>query len=415
MRHLVEGLGEARQVALGAAHRHLDEEIAGGDEVGGADQTANRRDQAIGEIDAEPDRREQHGQRDHRIEQRKRHLHADAALLQAAIIRNRGSRLVEVLDDAGINRARDIEEEVAEILERDDRPDEIGVVRQVDQRLVFGRILDGEVRRHREFAPDADGGAVDHGEVALDHHGGGQAAHRRLGGHGLAETAAVLVPERADALQVARHAHDVAANRIGMLAHIGLRYRHRIIDDGAGAHREPAVEAAIERDARQQRDQDGRDHGDDAEQRHHPHMQAGGRPAPPPRLDDAPHLAADDADEHQRHRAVEAQHGDDDFLRRHQRGDADQHDEAHQSGDERHQHRERRQAPQAKAEPRPAEIRSVACIEFRRLRVGHSPPSAARDSHHPAGDDALGRHWCKNVTLSPPTGIIPWKATISVT
>ena len=53
------------EVALPAPHRHLDIEIAGRDQVGGADQPADRRDQPVGEVEPDPHRRQQHDQRDH--------------------------------------------------------------------------------------------------------------------------------------------------------------------------------------------------------------------------------------------------------------------------------------------------------------------------------------------------------------
>jgi hypothetical protein len=64
-RHLVEGLAEMAEVAFGAARRHLDVEIAGGDLVGGAYQASNRPDEFVGEGQAHPHRRDQHRQRQH--------------------------------------------------------------------------------------------------------------------------------------------------------------------------------------------------------------------------------------------------------------------------------------------------------------------------------------------------------------
>ena len=50
--HPVEGLAELGEIALRAPHRHLDVEIAGRHDVGGADQAADRRDQPVGEVRA---------------------------------------------------------------------------------------------------------------------------------------------------------------------------------------------------------------------------------------------------------------------------------------------------------------------------------------------------------------------------
>ena len=80
--HLVEGFAEMGEVALAAPHRHLDIEIAGRDLVGGVDQPADRRHEPVGEVQAEPDRREQHDQRDQREHRREGDLDADLLLLE---------------------------------------------------------------------------------------------------------------------------------------------------------------------------------------------------------------------------------------------------------------------------------------------------------------------------------------------
>ena len=64
-RHLVEGLAEMAEIALGFAGRHPHREIAGGDLVGGANQAADRADELVGESEAGPHRRDQQGQRQH--------------------------------------------------------------------------------------------------------------------------------------------------------------------------------------------------------------------------------------------------------------------------------------------------------------------------------------------------------------
>ena len=94
LRHLVEGLAELGEIAFGAPGRHLDVEIAGRDDLRGADQAADRRNQIIGEIEPDPHRREQHDQRDHRVHQPERDLNADPARLEIGVLRDaaRGSR-----------------------------------------------------------------------------------------------------------------------------------------------------------------------------------------------------------------------------------------------------------------------------------------------------------------------------------
>ena len=58
----------------------------------------------------------------------------------------------------------------------------------------------------------------------------------------------------------------VGADHLAVLLQIGGRHVDRVLDDRFGADGEPVVEAAIERDAGEEREQDRRHDGDDAEQ-----------------------------------------------------------------------------------------------------------------------------------------------------
>ena len=91
-RHLVEGLAEMGEVALRPPNRHLDVEIAGRDLVGRVDQAADRRDEPVGEVEAEPDRREEDDQRDQREHGREGDLDADLLLLPEPGSRRRRPR-----------------------------------------------------------------------------------------------------------------------------------------------------------------------------------------------------------------------------------------------------------------------------------------------------------------------------------
>ena len=138
LRHLVEGLAELGEIAFRAAHRHLDIEIAGRDEIGGADQAADRRHQAIGEVQPDPDRRQQHDQRDHRVHQREGDLHAEPPRLERRHIRcTLVARRAQLLHHARIERPRHVEIVVVVVAQLDDGGDIIGVREQHDLRLVF--------------------------------------------------------------------------------------------------------------------------------------------------------------------------------------------------------------------------------------------------------------------------------------
>ena len=100
LRHLVEGFAELREIAFRAVHRHLDVQIAGRDDVGGADQAADRRHQPVGEIKPDPCRRQQHDERDDGEHQREGDLNAEPARFEIGIFADALLGVAQLLDDA---------------------------------------------------------------------------------------------------------------------------------------------------------------------------------------------------------------------------------------------------------------------------------------------------------------------------
>ena len=140
LRHLVEGLAELGEIAFRAAHRHLDVQIAGRDDVGGADQPPDRRHQAVGEVEADPHRRQQHGERDHRVHQRERDLDAEAPRLEIGVLGDAGLGLANLRQHLRIDEAGDVEIGVVVAAQLDDRGDVVGVVEEADLRLGLRRL-----------------------------------------------------------------------------------------------------------------------------------------------------------------------------------------------------------------------------------------------------------------------------------
>ena len=122
----------------------------------------------------------------------------------------------------------------------------------------------------------------------------------------------------------------VAAHELALLAHIGVGDDHRILDQRPHLLREQAVEAAVERHARDHRHQDRGRRGDDREQRDDAHVQPrGGAPAAP-RLHHAPDLAPDDQDQKKNRECVGGQKRDHDLMGRRDRGEPPEHDKGHE-------------------------------------------------------------------------------------
>ena len=320
LRHLVEGLAKLGKVALPAAHRHLHIEIAGGDEIGGADQPPDRRDQPVCEIEPDPHRRQEHDQRDDGVHQREGDLHPDAARFQIGEFRDAFLRRLQLLDDARIERARHVEIGVVIAAQLDHRRDGLRFQEHRDLRLVLADTGQRAARRRRRDVADAlDFSLLDDGEVAVHDESERQAAQFGLRLQQLAKPFAVGIEQRLGAAEVERHRGDFIADQLAVLVEIDLRDDERILDDALDARREQRREPALERDAGDDRDQHGGNSGDHREQRDDAHMQPGARPPAPARLHDAPDFAPDDRDQQKRRDRIDRQHGDDDLMSRRDR------------------------------------------------------------------------------------------------
>ncbi len=149
LRHLVEGRAELGEIAFRPAHRHLDVEIAGRDDVGRADQAPDRRHQPVGEGEADPHRRQQHRQRDHRVHQRERDLDAEAARFEIGELGDAGLGLADLRQHLGIDEAGDVEIGVVVAAQLGHRADVIRLVQEPDLRHALDRLGQRLRRRHR--------------------------------------------------------------------------------------------------------------------------------------------------------------------------------------------------------------------------------------------------------------------------
>ena len=370
LRHLVEGLAELREVALRAQHRHLDMKVAGGDQIRGSHQAADRSHQPVGEIQPDQHRRHQDGQRDHREHQGERNLDAEPARFELGVFLHAGLRLFQLSHDARVEQSRHIEESVLKRLEADHRRDVILLDEDADLRLVFVDIAEKVRRRGLEILPDSSRRGFEDVAVLVDDHRARQVARRRVRREQSAEALAVLIEQRPRPRNVVGHADDVAADQLGMLVDISIGHDQRVLDHRAGAHREQAIEAAVDGDVGDDRHQDGRQHRDDGKQADDLDVKPRGGPAAPTGLDHLPHFAGDDPQQHQHGGAVDEKERDDDLVGRLDRRQAREHHE----GQERRQQGETDRERSQKAAQRPAGRLGKRRVERlgRRLCGGHA-------------------------------------------
>ena len=110
--------------------------------------------------------------------------------------------------------------------------------------------------------------------------------------------------------EVAGHGQRVQPDVVVMFGEIALRDLVALVERGLHTLVEPSLDAEIEEDDGEDRDQDGRHGGDAAEQQHQPHMQ----PCPGGAAPVLQHHAGDTADQHddqhQQRREIGHHHAD---------------------------------------------------------------------------------------------------------
>ena len=204
--HLVEGFAELRQIAFRLVDGNLDMQVAGRNDVGGAHQAADRRDQPVGEIQPDQHRGHQDGQRDHREHQREGDLDAEPARLDLGVFGDAGLGLLQLADDVRIEQPRDIKEGVVERAQADDGGDVVRFRKYRDLRLVFVDIVEEVRRRRREVLPDAGLRRFQDIAILVDQHRARQVACGGVGGQQFAKRPAVLIVQRPGVGDVVGHA-----------------------------------------------------------------------------------------------------------------------------------------------------------------------------------------------------------------
>jgi hypothetical protein len=286
---------------------------------------ADRRHQAVGEVEPDPGGRQQHDQRDDSEHQRERDLDAEPAGLQVGEFADIGLRRTQLRHYARVEQARDIEVHAVVAAQLDGGGDVVALGDERDLRPVLVGLAEHGRRRQHDLLLHLDVGLLDRAAVLGDHHGGGEAADLGLPGQELAEPLAVLVEQRLGAPDVECHGQNLGADILRMLGDVGIGHDQRLLDHGAGARGEEAVEAAVERRARHHGDQHRRHRSHHAEQADDAHMQARAGPSAPARLDHLPDFAPDDGEQQHAGRRIAHQQRDHDLVDRRDRGQPRQH------------------------------------------------------------------------------------------
>ena len=184
-------------------------------------------------------------------------------------------------------------------------------------RLVEGFLgQGGRILQHVDIRPG-------HGFVRrLDDPHHRQAERGRPRGDELVEPAPIDIEDRPGSREVVGEDADFARQALALARRVGVGDLDGVEDDVAHLLGEPGLEAPLQGHRCDERDEDRRQGGDEAEQADDPHVQPRRRRPGEPRPDEALGLPRHHADEKQDEEAVQPEDRQDDLVRRDDRGRA---------------------------------------------------------------------------------------------
>ena len=283
--HAVEGQSQRADFVVVALDIHLRLEVAFRDAFGRADQARNRPHQAVGGPQAKPDRRQQDDERDHAVKRREEELDARKVFSQTFVFVGRDFGALIVIEHRRIDLAHDQQVSILKCAQMNqrahgshfgigiDEDDTLGCLSNLTRcgRLGIGHVLLLGTAQHHPMAVD-DVGRLQPVIPGL-----------QLGEHQPEVNLVLLQVEDARiVLDPGRNFAGVHRDATSPLQNILARHVLGAVERRLHARGEPCLDAEIESHRRENRDQDRRYHGDDAEHHHQTHMQLGARPARAP-------------------------------------------------------------------------------------------------------------------------------------
>ncbi len=181
-----------------------------------------------------------------------------------------------------VDEAPDVQIHVEEAVEAHERAHPVVVFAREDRDLALPRKLQRRWRNRIDLQQIGEAGARPHRAAAVEHDGLGQLAHARLEIDDSVEQAGIALERHDVAAEILRHGQHVGADVLLVLVEIRLRHRDGFLQHRAHLCAEPGLQAEIEEQDGGERDDDGRHHGDEAEQANHSDMQPRSRRAAPP-------------------------------------------------------------------------------------------------------------------------------------
>jgi hypothetical protein len=171
------------------------------------------------------------------------------------------------------DKAADIEIKVTELAEPNERADALVLVVGHDDDLALVGAAQRVLADILEAERKGEAGARHHLTTSIDDSRLGQAADRGLSGQRRREILRVNRQRRRRAVEIGRHCERIGADRLLMLAHIGVGDRDRFGDRGAHLVAEPGFDAEAEEQIGEHGDDDRRQHRNQAEQADEAHLQ----------------------------------------------------------------------------------------------------------------------------------------------
>ena len=364
------------EVAVGFPGRNPGVEIAGGDLVGGVDEPADRGDEAVGEVQPEPHRREQGDQRDQDEDRGEGDLHVAAQFVVGQVLGGRGAGDTGKVDGELADLALHQQHGVVVGRHPHQRREDPALVRQQTDRIArLRRILEGGRRGQPRLLEHVDIGARHH--LVGPAHDLDDRQPERLGPcrHEVLEPLAVDVEIRPRAGQVVGEDANFTGKRLAVVLLVRIRHLHGFQHHVADAVREAQRQADIDRDRGDDGEQDRRQDRDQAEQTNDAGVEPRDRGVSAPGMQEDPRLPGDHHHEGENQNRVDREKRDARGRRPRDLDDARQNEEGDGRRDQRREHHRRPDPagpPRRRVEAARGRLRAVLhgrCIGRRFLRT----------------------------------------------
>ena len=272
--HAVEGAIQDADLVAGNVGVDTCREVAVAHPLGRRDQVADGAHKLGGQCQPQPHRRQKQQKRHHHEDHDEGDLRAFAPFFQALVLGDRALRAFDVIHHPGFDETPHQQEGIDVAVELDQGPHAVVLLVDEDHDLAQAGLFQIGRGDQVEIQGKAQLRTHPYAAVAVHHPGFRQRTECRLSRQDLREAPLVAGQDRRFAVEVGGHGEGIGADVLLVLVQVGGGHHVRGFERRAHPFAEPGLNAEVEEQAGEYRDDDGRRHRHQAEQHHQPDVHA---------------------------------------------------------------------------------------------------------------------------------------------